>query len=297
MNYKNTLSRASVLILAALLSWACTSTLTAEQQTPVEVTFSISPLTYEVEPITKAGTTSGADIGTVVNTIGYKLFKVSTLVGGDEVSFDPATETAPEGFGNFTARILPGSYQIYFYAYGEGGGSVNIVQNSTNTSGIYVLGSDKEQFTKMLNYDITASTGNVAVSLPRTSGKLTIRVNDNAPTEVARVTYSAVDYCKQMESSVTTVYQQPWAANATINGDRSVAEFTRHIPNPKNPTALTISLYDSSNTLLNQFVANVPIYANRNTIVSGDLFTNLGQRSLSITIEDTWGEDYTYNLE
>lgn len=108
-----------MLILAALLSWACTSTLTAEQQTPVEVTFSISPLTYEVEPITKAGTTSGADIGTVVNTIGYKLFKVSTLVGGDEVSFDPATETAPEGFGNITARILPGSYQIYFYAYGE----------------------------------------------------------------------------------------------------------------------------------------------------------------------------------
>ena len=40
----------------------------------------------------------------------------------------------------------------------------------------------------------------------------------------------------------------------------------------------------------------VPIYDNRRSIISGNLFSTIGNKDLTITVNDLWGEDNNINL-
>lgn len=297
---------AVVLVCATVLGGGCTKeTQSQKELEPVSVNFHVSPVTFDVEEITKS-VVSGEALAGTVHTIGYKIFKTSTMIAQGEVSFDPATEEAPEGFGTIQAKVMPGTYQIYFYAYGGGTGAMQYKgrngedisqQSSAALDQIAVLGSDVEVYSSISSYTVGISTSDISVTLPRTCGKLTIKATDKAPSEVAKITYSAIDKAKPLDGvSNVPVYQQGWAANPTIS-QGTVSDYSRFIPNPVNPTTLTIRIYDSSETLLREFTANVPIYKNRNTIVSGAFFSNLGELPLTIKIEDAWGEDYNFPLQ
>ena len=140
-----------MLVCATVLGGGCTKeTQSLKEQEPVSVNFHVFPVTYDVEEITKA-TVSGEALAGTVHTIGYKIFKTSTMIAQGEVSFDPATEEAPEGFGTIQAKVTPGTYQIYFSAYGGGTGSMQYKgrngedisqQSSAALDQIAVLASD-----------------------------------------------------------------------------------------------------------------------------------------------------------
>ena len=41
----------------------------------------------------------------------------------------------------------------------------------------------------------------------------------------------------------------------------------------------------------------VPLEANRKTIVTGELFSSLGDKELTIVLDDIWEEDWIYEFQ
>ena len=59
---------------------------------------------------------------------------------------------------------------------------------------------------------------------------------------------------------------------------------------------ITFTIYDTSNKVLVEHDVNIMIYPNKRTIISGDLFSILNEKSLTISVDDIWESDVNVNL-
>ena len=71
--------------------------------------------------------------------------------------------------------------------------------------------------------------------------------------------------------------------------------FDYYVTRPQNIT-VTIKVLGVNDVVLFEKQLTVPIYDNRRSIISGNLFSTIGNKDLTITVNDLWGEDNNINL-
>ena len=278
-----------MLVCAAVLGGGCTK----EAET-VSVRFRATSLGVDIESMSTKGTSSGADLGDVVSTIGYVVLTPSLgYVTGESVSFNPATESAPDDFGVFSAVLPVGSYVVRMYAYGAGTGLITMSRNTEQFEGY-----DRDFFYLSQDLNVTAEQDTYDLSVPREAAMLRVNITDDVPASVTKVTYSISTKEKRAGSSAADNMSTAREYQATKTGSKLDTKDI-YIPFPaRNPSVtLNIKVYEGSDTESYSVPVQVSMYSNRRTVVSGRLFDTLNGKDLSVTIQDTWGADNNVNLQ
>lgn len=288
----------SVYLLALTFLISCSDHEALKKQSEeIPVTFKISTLNVDVEPMLRS-TSSGAPLEDIVNTIGYYIYNVDDyyLHRSGKVAFIPGVDPVPDNFGQFSEKLMPGSYEVVFYAIGKGNGALTF--NSTNrlSSGMVVEYKDKEVFYYHNTITISSNSNLIEISLPRKSAMLKIDISDEATPDIGRVKFTISDgkqwnvYYKRNDLSVDYTYD-----GVITNNKLEIFEYYFSFPNTQ--AKVLIAVYDKDGALYGKKELNVPIFENRRTVISGKLFSSLGSQDMNITIEDIWGEDVEYPLE
>lgn len=284
----------SVLLLAGVLLGACTNNDEAFIDKPQEipVTFNISTLNVDTQPMSRA-TSSGTALGDVVNKICYYIYNSSNsnLLKYGSSTYD--VNEPNENFGVITESLTPGTYSILFYALGKGDGSCTFVNTSKFDYESYFSHKDKEVFYYTGTITVESSDTNFDVELPRKSGLLQINITDDVPNTISKVEYTFSDNYRWLPHS-TGSYNDSYTYQATITErklDLFEYYFSFPVALPSKDVKVKISVYDTSNSLLGEKSVTAPIYENRRTIISGELFSTISDKNFSITINDIWDDD------
>ena len=282
----------AVVILAAFLSGSCSDNeQLTEPQTEISVTFNISTLNVGTQPMSRA-TNSGADLWDVVNTIGYYIYNNTDyyLQRSGISSFVPGVEQVPDNFGQITEKLMPGSYQAVFYAIGKGNGTLTFTGTDQINSGTSISYKDKEVFYYHENFTVAAESNMIEINMPRKSAMLKIDITDELTSDIGKVTYTISDGCiwniyySKNDRSTTYTYE----ASKTNN---KLDLFEYYFSFPNKDASISIAIYDKSETLIGKKDLTIPLFENRRTIISGELFSSLGSNDINIIIDDVWGED------
>lgn len=283
------------LFLACMLFGACSDSESVKVEEPVTVTFNVSTLNVETQPMSRAAANSGANLEEVVSTIGYSIFNSkSELYKSKEVSFKPGIEPAPDGFGEFREVMQPDTYKLFFYAYGKGKGTATWKTDNMYSGNLSISFNDKEIFYCSKSVEIFAGTNIVEIPLARHSALLVIDILDKVSDIVSKVEYKFTEYQKysiyydKSESGKTITHE------ATILDNGMLDRFEYYLAFPEDMKVLTIDVYDQSNQVIGTKTLRVPLEANKRTIVSGNLFSSLGEKEFTILLDDIWGEDIEY---
>ena len=82
-----------------------------------------------------------------------------------------------------------------------------------------------------------------------------------------------------------------------VKDGSKLKQFEYYFPFPSENINLTINIYDLSSNILGSKTMLVPLEANRKTIVTGELFSSLGDKELTIVLDDIWEEDWIYEFQ
>lgn len=289
-----------VILLAMIFFVSCSNDeIPGDEAKEVPVTFNISTLNVDTQPMSR-GTNSGAEISDVVNKISYYIFDSNDkFIKSGTSFFTPGVDEIPPGFGTIETSLMPGSYNVLFYALGKGSGSCSLVNTDRFNYESYFSYFDKEVFYYNGSLTITATSKNHTISLSRKSGLLRINITDQVLPTVSKVVYSFNDSYRWYPKSSGT-YRKEYTYDGTIT-DNNMEIFDYYFSFPEalssSSVVVKISIYDTNNTLMGEKNITAPIYGNRRTTISGDLFTTLGNQNMEITIDDVWGEDVNIPIE
>lgn len=286
------------LLLVLMHMVSCSDQDTSEdQEKEIPVTFKVSALSVDVQPMTKSAI-SGAPLDEVVNTIGYYIYSTSDykLLKSGKVSFIPGVDPVPDNFGQFNEKLMPGDYSVIFYALGRGAGSLAFSNIDQLSSGTAINYNNKEIFYYHDNMTISSSSNIVEISLPRKSAMLKIDISEEVTPEVGSVKFTISDgklwnvYYKRNETIVDYTFDG-------IITNNKLEPFEYYFSFPNTPTKVIITIYDKNGSLYGKKELLVPTLENRRTIISGKLFSSLGSQEINIYVDDLWGEDLEYPLE
>lgn len=287
-----------VLFLACVLFLgACNESVITDVEDPVTVTFNVSTLNVDTQPMSRAAANSGADLSEVVNTIGYYIYgSNSSLYKSGETSFVPDVDPIPENFGEVKEVIQPGTYTIIFYAYGKGGGTADWSETSVYGSTTALNFTDKEIFYYCESVEITAGNNVVEIPMTRNSALLIINILDEATDEVSKVEYKFTNNKYWLPYYGRTGGTQQLTYEASIS-NKKLETFEYYFPFPSSTVSLTFNIYDLSSTIIGTKTLTIPLEANKKTIVSGELFSSLGEKGFTILLEDAWDEDIEFPFQ
>lgn len=287
-----------VIILVSMLFGACTNNDEAlEKSLEIPVTFKVSTLNVDTQPMSRA-TNSGAELYEVISKIGYYVYNISTfkLIKSGSSIYD--SENPDKNFGIITESLTPGSYSILFYALGKGNGSCSFVNASTFNYDSYFTHKDKEAFYYTGEITVESSSKTFDVELSRKSGLLRINITDDVLSTVSKVEYSFSDSYRWYPKNSGS-YNDTYTYQATItDGKLDVFDYYFSFPEvlPSQNVTVKILVYDTDNKLLGERSVTVPIYINKRTIISGELFSTISDKNISITINDIWDDDVEVKL-
>ena len=288
-----------VLFLAfVLLFGACNESVISEMpEDPVTVTFNVSTLNVDTQPMSRAAT-SGAELSEVVKKIRYYIYNSSNsqLIKYGSSTYD--ANDPDENFGVITESLTPGTYSIMFYAEGKGNGYCDFCNTEPFNYESYFKYKDMEVFYYAGTITVESTSTSFDVELPRKSGLLRINITDAVLSTVSKVEFSFSDSYRWYPKSDGS-YNDSYTYQATITeGKLDVFDYYFSFPDalPSKDVKVKISVYDTSNNLLGEKSVTAPIYENKRTIVSGELFSTISDKNISVTINDVWGEDVDVEL-
>lgn len=289
------------LLLVLMHMVSCSDQDTPEdQEKEIPVTFKVSTLNVDVQPMTKSAI-SGAPLDEVVNAIGYYIYSTSDykLLKSGKVSFIPGVDPVPDNFGQFNEKLMPGDYSVIFYATGKGAGSLGFSGTDHLSNGTIIYYNDKEvfYFHDKITISSTSSSSNIVeISLPRKSAMLKIDISDEVTPDVGSVKFTISDgkqwnvYYNSNEKSIDYTFDG-------IITNNKLEPFEYYFSFPNASTKVIIAIYDKNGSLYGKKELIVPTLENRRTIISGKLFSSLGSQEIIIHVDDLWGEDLEYPLE
>ena len=111
---------------------------------------------------------------------------------------------------------------------------------------------------------------------------------DEVPETVSKVEYKFNDsksylfYYDKRDGTNQLQYE------ATITDDNKISKFEYYVPFPAETKQIIINIYDNSGLIIST--------NNHKTIISGNLFNSLGEKELTILLDDIWGDDIEYEL-
>ncbi len=269
---------------------------------PISVTFNLNPLTVNVEPLSSKARvqTRAANTADVVSSISYYIYNATTsnIVAKGSSSYTPGVDAVPVDFGKVTIKLVPGTYKVIFYAQGKGKGYfyANNFSDKLYYDSYFKM-SDKEVFYYTGDLTVSAESTNFDINLPRMGGLMRVNILDDLIPDVKKVTVTISEYNRwyclgssgtDLQYFVTNTYE------ATL-GATKMDVFDYYVTRPQNIT-VTIKVLGVNDVVLFEKQLTVPIYDNRRSIISGNLFSTIGNKDLTITVNDLWGEDNNINL-
>lgn len=192
-----------------------------------------------------------------------------------------------EDFGTISLQLDYGQHSLSFVATRSAGLSYD--------NGILSCTSLRPYFGKLLALNVTASTGDQDVVLNRVTGMLIINIEDEVPSNCAKVNYAITTrYTDLNVETLAGVNGTSWNSDVSFTSKVGLTNQSVNLNllaatyGTAYTTTVTITAYNSGNTIIAQkVVENVPINSNVKTTVSGSLFTGNG---FSISTNHTWGE-------
>lgn len=306
-------------LLLALFLGACSNdegVETANEAEEVDVTFNVSTLTVQNEdmdnpPLSRRATraaSSGADLKDVIHSIWINIYDGSgKFVTTLETRLNPMDETTSEDFGTFKTRLKTGTYSVRVLAEGKGTGQAYFNNSEKymesgegKDNGKICNSGDIETFFYAGNITISKDVNEIDLNLKRQSALLQIKIMDGKPDEVGKVTYTFKDkrdhysvYAHYITNQIETMVITPEFVN------NKLVDYEYYFPmvdSQGESKKITFTIYDTSNKVLVERDVNIMIYPNKRTIISGDLFSILNEKSLTISVDDIWESDVNVNL-
>lgn len=269
----------------------------AEQTTvPVRVRVSDFSISMEEFPATRA-TQSPTDYTAVgALTLAFYDAEGTEVYKTTQYRFTPSTYTT---FGEFSTNLQVGHYTMVALGYSYFNGDVFVLTSPTQAA--YTSEKPRETFSKVQSVTVTnASPLNLSVTLDRISSLLKITSTDGRPASATKVR--------------TTIAKGGKAFNPTTGLATTDGGFAQtNSPSTAVGTAITVSgvlflsadeetmnvtiqvLDDDDNVLSTRVVNNVPLKRNRQTTLSGAIFT-ADESAAAFQLETEWLEANTVDF-
>ena len=192
-----------------------------------------------------------------------------------------------EDFGTISLQLDYGQHSLSFVATRSDGLSYE--------NGILSCASLRPYFGKLLALNVDASTGEQDVVLQRVTGMLIINIEDEVPSNCAKVNYAIATRYRDLNiETLAGVNGAAWNSDVSYTNKVGLTNQSVNLNllaatyGIAYTTTVTITAYNSGNTIIAQKVVdNVPINSNVKTTMSGSLFTGSG---FSISANHTWGD-------
>lgn len=257
----------------------------------VPLNFSLSTLATEVMPFTRASNTSIAAYFTTLEYFGYS----------EDVQIFKGSQTYSElndDFGLIKTAVPTGNYYLGFFGVGEGVGNYRMSIGNIAGDNDYIESTGREIWYKEFkNYSVTNSTSDIEVTMTRKTGCITLNITDVIPSHIGRVNIE-IFYRSQYQltdGTAKTMTSATYSTDIPTEGDK-LSEFNFNCF-PSSGSIVNLSIYDKNDVLLDQRHLSVEVFENRKTVITGELFNNVGSKEFRITVSDDWGEDNIVDLE
>ena len=194
-------------------------------------------------------------------------------------------------FGSIALTADYGSHQLYFVA------SRGTDPTISGTEITWAKPSDT--FWASLALDVAPGmSASQPVALSRVATRLRVAITDEVPAALATLAitpahwYCGLDYTTGLptgdQQTVRTVSVP--ASYAGTAGQLVMSIFSLSAPDEWQTAVTVAALASDGSTLASLSLSDVPLRRNRTTVYSGPLFSR--QSALSVTLSDTWDDDY-----
>lgn len=293
---------AAMLLAATSCTNECVETEVANQKATAPVTVRVNDFSITTEEMPSGGGTTRS----AVNPASYNgvgAIDLAFYSGGTEVF--KTTQIKSDGttystFGNFSCNLPVGSYTMVVIGRGYFDGDVFTLTSPTAAG--YTSERARETFVKTQAVNITsADPVNLSATLNRIVAKLEIISTDTRIDGVSKIrtTYSAGGKSFNPTTGLATSntgFNLTNTPSAAVGATIDVGSFV-FLATDEQTVNITIDVLDANeDVMFTKYVANVPLKRNRQTVLSGPLFTSTAITSSAFQVETDWLPNNTVNF-
>ena len=300
---KKHLMMAAIALLAATgCTNECVETEVANQKATAPVTVRVSDFSITTEEMPSGGGTTRSAVNPA-SYDGVGAIDLAFYSGGTEVF--KTTQIKSDGttystFGEFECNLPVGNYTMVVIGRGYFDGDVFTLTSPTVAG--YTSERARETFVKTQAVNITsADPVNLSATLNRIVAKLEIISTDTRIDGVGKIrtTYSAGGKSFNPTTGLATSntgFNLTNTPSAAVGATIDVGSFV-FLAADEQKMNITIDVLDANeDVMFTKYVANVPLKRNRQTVLSGPLFTSTAITSSAFQVETDWLPNNTVNF-
>ena len=296
------LTAAIVLLAATGCTNECVETEVANQKATAPVTVRVNDFSITTEEMPSGGGTTRSAVNPA-SYDGVGAIDLAFYSGGTEVF--KTTQIKSDGttystFGEFSCNLPVGNYTMVVIGRGQFDGDVFTLTSPTAAG--YTSERARETFVKTQAVNITsADPVNLSATLNRIVAKLEIISTDTRIDGVSKIrtTYSAGGKSFNPTTGLATSntgFNLTNTPSAAVGATIDVGSFV-FLATDEQKMNITIDVLDANeDVMFTKYVANVPLKRNRQTVLSGPLFTSTAITSSAFQVETDWLPDNTVNF-
>ena len=295
---------AAIMLLAATsCTNECVETEVANQKATAPVTVRVNDFSITTEEMPSGGGTTRSAVNPA-SYDGVGAIDLAFYSGGTEVF--KTTQIKSDGttystFGEFSCNLPIGNYTMVVVGRGYFPNDDVFTLTSPTAAG-YTSERARETFVKTQAVNITsADPVNLSATLNRIIAKLEIISTDTRIDGVSKIrtTYSAGGKSFNPTTGLATSntgFNLTNTPSAAVGATIDVGSFV-FLTTDEQKMNITIDVLDANeDVMFTKFVANVPLKRNRQTVLSGPLFTSTAITSSAFQVETDWLPDNTVNF-
>jgi hypothetical protein len=299
---KHLMMAAAMLLAATGCTNECVETEVANQKATAPVTVRVNDFSITTEEMPSGGGTTRSAVNPA-SYDGVGAIDLAFYSGGTEVF--KTTQIKSDGttystFGEFECNLPVGSYTMVVIGRGQFDGDVFTLTSPTAAG--YTSERARETFVKTQAVNITsADPVNLSATLNRIVAKLEIISTDTRIDGVSKIrtTYSAGGKSFNPTTGLATSntgFNLTNTPSAAVGATIDVGSFV-FLTTDEQKMNITIDVLDANeDVMFTKFVANVPLKRNRQTVLSGPLFTSTAITSSAFQVETDWLPYNTVNF-
>ena len=296
------LTAAIMLLAATSCTNECVETEVANQKATAPVTVRVNDFSITTEEMPSGGGTTRSAVNPA-SYDGVGAIDLAFYSGGTEVF--KTTQIKSDGttystFGEFECNLPVGSYTMVVVGRGQFDGDVFTLTSPTAAG--YTSERARETFVKTQAVNITsADPVNLSATLNRIVAKLEIISTDTRIDGVSKIrtTYSAGGKSFNPTTGLATSntgFNLTNTPSAAVGATIDVGSFV-FLATDEQTVNITIDVLDANeDVMFTKYVANVPLKRNRQTVLSGPLFTSTAITSSAFQVETDWLPNNTVNF-
>jgi hypothetical protein len=299
---KHLMMAAAMLLAATGCTNECVETEVANQKATAPVTVRVNDFSITTEEMPSGGGMTRSAVNPA-SYDGVGAIDLAFYSGGTEIF--KTTQIKSDGttystFGEFSCNLPVGSYTMVVIGRGYFDGDVFTLTSPTAAG--YTSERARETFVKTQAVNITsADPVNLSATLNRIVAKLEIISTDTRIDGVGKIrtTYSAGGKSFNPTTGLATSntgFNLTNTPSAAVGATIDVGSFV-FLTTDEQKMNITIDVLDANeDVMFTKYVANVPLKRNRQTVLSGPLFTSTAITSSAFQVETDWLPNNTVNF-